>query len=438
MQALDANNNPAAAYDEHIGTSFDLKFNEEKNTTCTTGTLDLGSIAFTDGNSSVTTYYTETGMLDFNLSEIPGSEFAVVDADDTPDSDRFISSATASDIGFKVASFEISDLAMLHGATSFTYYTAPADMQQMAATLRFNVKAKNARGDITANYTDGCYAKEVLAAIYFDTNGTATQNNTLAWQEDGNSSHTVENALTFSGSISNYFVYDIAEEKFTDGENSNSVKINFNRAITLPKEPMRFNITKVHVANADDRTGTITQTLTTDFYYGRLHASDYMAVGNKLDAKIFYEVYCNKCDRQNLFTLANRAESTDQVRWYIISDYHDGVSGFSGVTGTYHPISVSTSLNSTTISAATSPSAVTNGVDVIEFEIPSEDLPFKERIKYLPKPWLIFKKFVTSDNRHTFDIDLSALPNNWAGKGNEGYTVDLNVSGRKGNLKIDW
>jgi hypothetical protein len=202
---------------------------------------------------------------------------------------------------------------------------------------------------------------------------------------------------------------------------------------------MRFSVTKVQVANADDRSGSLTENHTSDFYYGRLHASDYMAVGNRLDAKIFHEVYCNQCDRTTLFTLASKAESTDQVRWYIIDDYHDGISGFSGVTGTYNPLTVSSATTATeSISAATVPTAVSNDTDEIVFEIPPERLPYKDRIKYLPKPWLIYKKFASADKRHTFDIDLSGLPTKWAGKGDEGYTVDLNVSGRKGHMKIDW
>jgi hypothetical protein len=215
--------------------------------------------------------------------------------------------------------------------------------------------------------------------------------------------------------------------------------INFGRNVTDAKEPMRFTITKLTAVNPDNRGGEQNGlTLTTDFYYGRLHASDYMAVGNKLDAKIFHEVYCDKCDRKNLFTLANGPESVDSIKWYQISNYNDGKSGFNNVTGTHYPIPVSPVPNPDNISAITALSGISNNMDMITFEVPSEKLPFKDRIYYQPEPWLIYKGIDSSDNRHHFTIDLSNIAKTWAGKGDTGMTVDLNVSGRKGGMKIDW
>ncbi len=437
LQAIDALHQPTAGYSETISSSFDLNFTEQKPA-CVTGSLDLSGIAFSNGNATHTTYYTEAGMLDFNISEIAGSEFAVIDADDTPDSQRYISAAESNDINFSIDHFDISALDFINGSTTFTYYAAPADMQLMASRLTLQLQARNALGNITRNYTGGCYAKDVMLGIYFDTNSTPVQSNLLAWQEDGNASHGNPAALSFSGSVTNQsFVYDIAKERFIDGENNTSIKINFNRSRSVAKEPMRLTIQRVAAVNSDNRTGTKTQSLSNDFYYGRMHASDYMAIGNRLDAKIFYEVYCDACDRQNLFTLASQAESVAQVRWYRLDDYLDGVSGFSSVTGTHHTIPVSSSAGET-VSSLTTPGAVSNGTDNITFTIPHEMLPFTDRIRYLPKPWLIYQEFPSVDSRHAFNTDLVPDSTSWAGKGDTGGTVDLNVSGRKSGMKLDW
>ncbi len=440
LQATDATGNPATGYNETVGTSWEINFTEQKKSLCATGTLDLSGITFSDGNTTHTTYYSEVGMLDFNLSEIPGSEFALVDADDTNDSQRYIPAAKVSDIGFIVDWIEIENLMLHHGSTTFTYYAAMADMQQMAAALTMTLHARNGLGAITQNYTAGCYAKDVIIGVTFDTNATATQTNTLSWQEDGNSSHGANGILSFSGSITDQlFVWDIPKEHFYQGENNSSVLINFGRNITDTKEPMRFIIKKVTAVNPDNRGGIKTSlALTTDFYYGRLHASDYMAIGDKLDAKIFHEVYCDKCERKSLFTLADTPESVDNIHWYQITDYNDAKSGFTAVTGTHYPIPVSTTQNPDNISAITTLSAFSNDMDSIQFEVPAKLLPFQDRIYYLPKPWLIYKGFDSSDNRHHFNIDLSRPASKWAGQGETGRTIDLNVSGRKGYMKIDW
>ncbi len=440
LQATDYSGNPATGYHETIGGSFDINFTEQKKTSCATGTMDLSGIAFSDGNATHSTTYSEVGMLDFNLSEIPGSEFAHVDADDTPDAQRYIPAAAVNDVNFIVDWIQLSNIQLHHGSTTFTYYAAAADMQNMAADLTLTLQARNALGDIVKNYTAGCYTKDVVIGVTFDTNSTATQPNALSWQEDGNSSHGQEGALTFNGSVTDQiFVWDISKMHFYQGENNSSTLINFGRSITTPKEPMRFTIKKITAVNPDNRGGVQNPlTLTTDFYYGRLHASDYMAVGNKLDAKIFHELYCDQCDRKNVFTLAGGAESVDSVKWYQVGDYNDAKSGFANVTGTKYPFTVTTTQNPGTISATPDLDAVSNGMDMITFNVDPAKLPLMDRIYYLPKPWLIYKGFGSSDNRHHFDIDMSNVVSKWAGKGERGLTVDLNVSGRKGSMKIDW
>ena len=171
-----------------------------------------------------------------------------------------------------------------------------------------------------------------------------------------------------------------------------------------------------------------------------------MVTGRKLDAKIFHEVYCDKCDRNTLFTIAGGPESVDQIHWYqLTGNYDDGKSGFQSPSGIYHPYN---NYNTTTppspndIINSTHPVAVSNDMDLIQFEIPKNLaqnlLPYKDRIEYQPKPWLVYKRFASSNTKHHFDIDLNKPTTKWAGQGHTGMTVDLNVSNRKNHMKIDW
>ena len=448
--AKDAKNNPSTYYNENIGTgsSCKLTYTEQKST-AVTGTMNLAGMKFTNGKTSKTTQYSEVGSLKFTLAEIPGKEFAAVDASDTNDTNRYIEPVTVSDINFKVDHFDISNVNLSHGSTNFTYYAATADMQNMAATLSFGLKAMNAQGAITQNYSANLYAQDVNITLNFDTESAPGQQNVLAWQEDGNTSHAKNNALMLNGGKepNKSVVFDISKLRFTNGEANAGIKINFNRNIHQTKEPLRLTVKSIQAVNCDNRQGSLTGLmLISDFYYGRLHASDYMATSRTLDAKIFHEVYCKKCDRNTVFTIAGGPESVDQIHWYqLTGNYNDGKSGFQSPSGRYHPYNfydTTTPPSQTDIISSTHPVAISNKMDMIQFKIPKhleeKLLPYKDRIEYQPVPWLVYKHFTSSNTKHHFNIDLSKPANEWAGQGNTGMTVDLNVSGRKNHMKIDW
>ena len=116
-------------------------------------------------------------------------------------------------------------------------------------------------------------------------------------------------------------------------------------------------------------------------------------------------------------------ESVDHVNWYIFNPYH------SSLFGDYDMGSVATAgdLNVTNPRVAS--------VDLN----PSLSLkrPYCDRVSLMPDPWFRYDKHdATFADMLSFKACFSSK-GSWAGKGDVGMSVDLNVS-RNRNMKLDW
>ncbi len=436
IKALDELNNPTQGYNENAGTSFDINFTEQIPT-CATGTMNLSGISFSNGEVDYNTSYNEVGKLDFIIKENTGSEFAIIDENDTADIDRLIPVGTANNISFKIDRFELDNYSLNNGSTNFTFYADFADLEQMASKFNIRLRALNANGNITKNYSKGCYSHDTNLKIKFDANASNTDTHTLVWRDDNNATHANGAAYTFQGNKQDIqFDFDIDKGKFESGENNTSININFSRDEHIAKEPLKLAIKDINATDASGGCGFKIETKSIDYYYGRLYIPDSMAVGNTLNANIFYEIYCKSCDK-SLFPMA-KTESVDNINWYIVDNPYDGQSGFSGISTTNNNFIVTnTTLPQNSITVTTL-SAVTNGIDEIVFKVPSNKLPLKDRVSYIPEPWLTYKPFNLVKSKQIFSIDLAPKPNEWAGKGDTGLSVDMNMSGRKDTMKMDW
>ena len=97
------------------------------------------------------------------IHEISGSEYALVDADDTPDDQRlitpFVRQIKVVPNGFSI------DGNFTNGSNGFTYlsnfeaYPTATD-RNVSALLDLNISARSATNAITTNYTALCYAKD--------------------------------------------------------------------------------------------------------------------------------------------------------------------------------------------------------------------------------------------------------------------------------------
>jgi hypothetical protein len=436
LRAEDYNGHPAANYNETVATSFKVIYKEE-NTHCLTGTIDLSSITFHNGVFVEDLNYTEAGSVDFNISEIAGQEFAIVDQNDTPQTERLISPANILSVKFNAAKLQIVDWSLQKPATNFIYFANLSDMDEMAAELIIHLKATDYNDNILQNYTAGCYAANTDLVVKFNTSGTSSQNDDLIWKDALHTDHdNHDTPVHVTGIPENQeFLFDVNADNYNNGETIQHILLNFKRDIRIAKEPVRLNIYDIN-ATSSSLTTHLTKDAHADFYYGRLHATNNYTSGEELEVPIFHEVYCKKCD-QSIFTVADSMESKDSVNWYIVQNYNDGVSTFGNINGINYTFDdIDFNNPSIVYSLTTNPAQHSNQMDKIEFKVPHT--PFKDRITYEPKPWLRYNPFKITA-KHSFNIQLNPKIQNWAGKGTPGRTVDINISQRPNNgLKLDW
>ncbi len=435
LQAEDFNGHPAANYNETITTSFTVTYKEE-NTHCLTGTIDLSSITFHNGVFVEDLNYSEAGSVDFNISEISGQEFAIVDQNDTPQSERLITPANVFSVKFNAAKLQIVDWDLQKPVTDFIYFANLSDMDEMAAELVVHLKATDYNDQVLQNYTAGCYATDTDLFVKFKTSGTASQNDTLLWKDTLHADHdNHDTPIDVTGIPENQeFLFDVDADNYNNGETIQHIRVNFKRDNRIAKEPLRLNIYDVN-ATSSNLTTHLTKDIHADFYYGRLHATNIYTSGDEVEVPIFHEVYCKKCD-QSIFTVADSIESKDSVNWYIVQNYNDSISTFDNINGINYTFDNIDFNDPSLVYSLTNPAQHSNQMDKIEFKVP--DTPFKDRITYEPKPWLRYNPFKIT-NKHSFNIQLNPKVQNWAGKGTPGKIVDINISRRPSNgLKLDW
>lgn len=403
-------------YNETEGSSYALSFVEHNASTssCITGTTTMANKNFSNGAINETVTYSEVGLVDINISENLGSEFAIVDALDTPDvADRLIEPDHIQ-VSFTPSKFEIqTPLVTNHTNTDvFTYYAASGDTKERGVNVTAIIEAQNFAGDPTINYSGECYAKDTDLNIVYTGTGDAT-GKAINWYDVGNA---VDNsAVPIALSTAGNFDFPIADANFTAGVSSVSMKFNLGRSVRTPMEPFTFKVTTMTASDSDGISTVAASVINTgiDFYYGRLNTPDMSVVGDEATAKIYNEVYCKNCVKTT-YTLAQNSESADSINWYII-------------TGEGNEFLTPSSSHGNIIQST--------GVNTIALKAPK--LPHRNTISYEPKEWLKHNLFSDVNTQEKFKVTFTSNTPKWAGQGEQGMTVDLDSS-KSGLQKMDW
>jgi len=417
LLAKDKSGGATYVYNETKDDSFEIVYSEKK-AGCNKGSLNFTKNKFSNGlfdDSDVT--YNDVGELEITVREKKGSEFAVVDASDTSDSERLITSYT---ISKKFIPAKLDTTIDLQDAKSdITFYSQ--NPNTMGAKLKYTVKATTSSGSLLSNYKDGCYAKDVdLELTYTNSNSVDT--------------HTVLSDKNITKRGSNYFQVQLSKSKFAStSQATETISLNLDRDPKIAKNPNLFTITKVKASDTDiSTTNYPTSSNKAHYYYGRAHVSSpQTSDSDEMTPKVYYEVYCKGCDRSSSgFHQASGKSSEDSIYWYIlpsstVTSFGTSVCDYKSSSSDLYPID------------ASSISSISHQ-DFETIKIKASKVPSKNKIYYEPvSSFLQYNKFGTSLPKHYFDIVFTTANNKWAGEGDKGTTVDLNVS-KKSNQSIDW
>lgn len=262
FQAKQFEGDGTIGYHEVENSSFVVDVNiSDTSKICAETSINFSpSIAFVDG--AVIQSYNLPNVGDYNLTiyEKPGFEFALVDADDTPDNERYIAPyvqqvSIVPDHFLVEGTFGNSgeDFSYL---SDFVKNPTPA-ARNVSALLDLNVTARNALNVPTSNYTALCYAKDGNITLRTNTQGTDLVGlNHLLWYE---TEHDVNGTIPLGSGVN----YEMAmkgvqfDSVATEGMAEVKYRINFDRQTNVAVEPFVFHAIGVDVSNEDDRNGTI-------------------------------------------------------------------------------------------------------------------------------------------------------------------------------------
>lgn len=378
------------------------------------GTSNNGKIKTKDiGDYNVSILDTNWTAVDQNPKSDGSIDCIQNSSTNTPDANGKVGCNT---LGSKVFSFSPKKFSNTLSISSFSTnnYTYLSNDKKMSANISITTTAILEDNSTAQNYTKNCYAKDINTTIKLNTLPVGYSN--IIFFDDNTTtkmdSNTTDSAL-----------FETTEGNFTSGIANLKIKFNFPRDILNPKNPFKvskndFNITSILDTNGTqgiDFNRSTDQNIT--FYYGRVHAPDYNFFGTEGDATIYYEVFCNDCNKTDFNITGD--ESSDSINWFI-NTLHTNLN--EGNVTTYTPASPTVISTNPTLSTT-----ITNGTERIK--VSTSKTPYKDKIKFNSSPWLIFSPT-------DFIVDFKNT-GQWAGEGIKGKTVDLNISKRQ-NRRLDW
>jgi hypothetical protein len=171
--------------------------------------------------------------------------------------------------------------ATLSNANNGTFTYLSTDLT-MSANIDVNITAKNSDGNVTKNYTSGCFAK--TTSLNLPHSSVPSPLSKILYRDNLN---TIDSNISTSSPIS----LSLDHAKFTQGSALPKVTLNFDRNSSKPLNPFDFNLTSADVNDTDNVIGTTVPTGKATFFYGRARAYDIKTDQPSAPNPIELEVY---------------------------------------------------------------------------------------------------------------------------------------------------
>jgi len=404
FKALDETNQSAQGYSNvviHLPStqnpvSVMLEYNESKvNQGCQTGVVQFLSDAnFTDGIANVDMNYSEVGDLNLTLKEIPGSEFALIDANDSINPNgRFIPQLNTV-LSYKPAHFKISSISYNNGGNGYTYISSDLNM---SSKLNYQIIAENDNNHTTQNYSAVCYAKNVDVNV---THAAVAIPNKLVFKE--------QNSTGFTNTANtNDINITVPYNRFSSGVANSTILINFEKDYKTPVNPFNFTLNDINATDSDGVKGDANVLQSVQFIYGRINIPNVAGYSTVLHNSVKYEYFNNN------EWITNTAHST-----LAEGNISVAKSIIPGAAMTLNPI--------------------TGGVQDIKYQATKQP-PYKTKGEYSVSSWLWYHPkalnyqdpSATNHNCLTHPCNKIAfliIANQWAGVGDDSskYAPDNN------------
>ena len=463
-EALDAINQRTQGYSNAPSVSTALN---PPMAGCLNQTIDINSsLAMTNGlhdGNLTATHFNTVGDFNITLYEESGSEFASVDADDTPFSTSEaleITPYTIDLLHIVPADFNLtSTFTNSNTVNNFTYlHDMNGSSKAMSADLNVNVQAMIADGSNAENYESDCYAAATdfyvdfnyteitpaasLSELYYDKNATPSASGSV-------------NILTASGTSLNNgnFSMSFPNTLFPadqQGSANINLSMNFDRQRNLPVNPLRLRINDINLTEDDNEVSSeeLVDTNAT-YYYGRVTSSQYFyddITANDIDTPIIALVYCNLWAGCTAFGIDTALGQTDDDEWWV-SRAHNRTLGDGNITliTPIPNIDIEGGTGNAPFIAPNATNITTNGQDpnINVDSGGSADLPMEVHIRLntttetLTSPWMVYNAdSAIIDPNPFYKVRFKDI-SDWAGVGATGNVVDTNGSTQK-TRRLNW
>lgn len=350
--------------------------------------------------------------------------WATVDSGDTPQNCSATGGWLCGDVNttHNPASFTFETKTIKHAHNgTYTYFANDLD-KNMSALMDIKISARNAANVITTNFTQNLWDKPMKIEL----TSTTAHAPTFVKQDI--------NTSTLLGYTNGSKIIH-----WDESNTSKQLKFNFARDEAKPLNPLevaigdiRLNATATYPTG--DVTGTATNTNAIHFLYGRTHAPRQRFKGANGNAFIYFEVYCNGVDDNNVTChkakLPNGASSkfTDDPRWFVNKQH----TLTAGEVGTVSQQGTSKT-NIGTIVAST-------GKTTVPISYTGSAYPYKATMENNASKWLIYDKYSktsTPTTKNEFIVEFTKSTSSWAGAGEN----DASTSGAgaaKTNRRTMW
>ncbi|HEY9203867.1 MAG TPA: hypothetical protein VIM82_05990 [Sulfurimonas sp.] len=443
--AEDFTNNPSNNYNENENSTFVVDVNISDNTkSCQEPSIKfVPSVDFTDGTAADVGGYALNNVGDFNMTiyEPIGSEFALVDDDDSNESERLITPFFQQ---IKVIPHHFAiDGNFTNGSNSklFTYLNnfgnnAALD-QNISALMDWNVTAQTQTNLRTTNYTNNCYAKDgniTLTLTFSQAMSDLNQSlSTMLWYDGKN--NTIIGANLIEGP---YLLPNYTKQRFESGDSNGTgnfkYRLNFDRNVSKVVNPFRMTISDLRVIDTDVATGNAALDENATYLYGRTHASRQryrVPEDNPYPANIYFESYCfgTGCEKTLLPNGVNSTR-TDDARWYVIGNHVVPVDGAVGIVVQKGGANTVADIVDATDNPVGNPSVTNLSYDG------SSGYPYKTTMQNEASPWLIYNESDWTANRNEFQVEFDDT-GDWTGE-HETNTTTKTPAGKTTNRRIMW
>ncbi len=357
LKAADPSGNPVTDYNETLtveGNSPTFEYNDTKASQgCNRGMLNIITNAqFSNGEANVTLKYTEVGDLNLTLKEVNGSEFAIVDQNDTNNTARLITE-NSQILYFIPDHFAVSGTYNNPANGTFTYISSDLNM---SAELNLTVRAENENNNTTQNYNNICYAKNFDLNVSYNDLNTSKVPNILYYKVNSTQYSTAtNNDLNFTNLSKDFFGTD------NNGTANFVVKINFDKNYTNPIDEFNMTVRDVNVSDVNGTFGTHDIDDNATFRYGRIKVSNAAAYSSDINTTFEYQYWSND-------------------GWVKNTDHNLSVLGDVNITKSYYPTSKITFTKQ----------AVNGGEEKVKFSLntSAQARPFSTKIHLSVGSWL--------------------------------------------------